>query len=103
MPIAALKQQSNTTTAGMLQQMLTGDNSMPVTALHTFWLWCMQALALFLDCCRHRAIQPLAAAARASSPQSGLQDLLTKLAATVQVRPTHAVCLPAVRMLLHPP
>ena len=45
----------------------------------------MQALALFLDCCRHRAIQALAAAAKAALPQSGLQDLLTKLAATVQV------------------
>ena len=44
-----------------------------------------QVLALFLDCCRHRAIQPLTAAAKAGLPQSGLQDLLTKLAATVQV------------------
>ncbi|KAL0023565.1 hypothetical protein WJX77_002562 [Trebouxia sp. C0004] len=43
-----------------------------------------QALELFLDCCRHRAVQPLAAAAKGQLSASNLQDLLTKLAATVQ-------------------
>ncbi|KAL3140348.1 hypothetical protein ABBQ38_004612 [Trebouxia sp. C0009 RCD-2024] len=43
-----------------------------------------QALALFLDCCRHRAIQPLAAATKSGLSQSALQELLTNLAATVQ-------------------
>lgn len=47
----------------------------------------MQALALFLDCCRHRAIQPLAAATKSGLSQSALQELLTNLAATVQVPP----------------
>ena len=49
----------------------------------------MQALELFLDCCRHRAVQPLAAAAKGGLSASDLQDLLTKLAATVQVSCQH--------------
>lgn len=52
----------------------------------------MQALTLFLDCCRHRAMQPLAAAARAGLSQPALQDLLTKLAVTVQVHPYTIPC-----------
>ena len=46
---------------------------------------CAQALKLFLDCCRQRAIQPLAAAAQGTLLQHDLQELLTKLAETVQV------------------
>ena len=45
----------------------------------------MQALELFLACCRHKAIQPLESAAKAGLQQAGLQDLLTTMAATVQV------------------
>ncbi|KAL0025084.1 hypothetical protein WJX79_007064 [Trebouxia sp. C0005] len=43
-----------------------------------------QALELFLGCCRHRAVQPLAAAAKGGLTAADLQDLLTKLAAIVQ-------------------
>ena len=50
-------------------------------------LWPMQALELFLDCCRHKAIQPLESAAQAGLQHADLQNLLTTLAATVQVRP----------------
>ena len=44
-----------------------------------------QALGLFLECCHHRAIQPLAAAAQGGLSQHALQELLTRLAETVQV------------------
>lgn len=47
---------------------------------------CMQALELFLKCCRQRAIQPLAAAAREELSQGKLTRLLSHLAETLQVR-----------------
>ena len=46
---------------------------------------CMQALELFLKCCRQRAIQPLTAAHQEELSQGKLTSLLSHLAETVQV------------------